>query len=1358
MNKKARRNFFVGLDIGTDSVGYAVTDEQYNLLKFHGNDAWGSTIFDAASLKEERRTFRSARRRLERKKQRVKLLQEIFAAEIAKVDPRFFLRLQESYLWREDAADRYTVFDDEDYTDVQYHTEYPTIHHLICELMENPEVHDIRFVYIAFAWLVAHRGHFLSNIDEKNVAEVRDITKTYQAFKNYFQINGYELDWQIEDLTKFGNILKEKMGVNAKKVKLSEVLLNGRKVRKEISEEFPFHEDLIIKLLAGGTCKVKDIYGKDEYEELGSISLGMDDEKLADFAANLNEDFELIAVLRTLYDWAILADTLGDASSISAAKVKVYEQHKKDLHTLKYFVKKYCSQKYDEIFREEKANNYVAYVYHFNGENKTIKRKADIEDFSKYLLKIVSVIEPEECDRDLYEDMNLRLELRQFLPKQKNTDNRIIPYQLYLYELNKILENASLYLPFLEEEDENHISNKRKIQSIFLFKLPYFVGPLNSHSEFSWVKREQVKLTPWNFESAVDFDASEQAFIKRMTNQCTYMPGEDVLPKDSLCYHKFMVLNEINNLKIDGKKISVEAKQGIYHELFEKKKKVKKKDIVAYLICNNYLQKNSTERLSGIDEEIQSNLSTYCAFKRLLERQILTEADVERIIERASFAEDKIRVIKWLKKEYVNLNEDDIKYIANIKIKDFGRLSRRFLTELEGVVKETGEVTTILRAMWETNDNLMEILSDRYTFVEELDAFNKEYYAKEKMTLEKRLDDMYVSNAVRRPIYRTLDIMKDIEKAFGKPKKIFIEMTRGADPDKKGKRTSSRKEQILELYKKCAEEDVRDLKQQLESMGERTDSKLQGDKLFLYFMQFGVSAYSGKPIQIEKLLSGSKEYDIDHIYPQSYVKDDSIINNKVLVYSKENGLKGDKYPIVLPIRNKMESTWKHWRKIGTISEEKFKRLIRTTSFTEEEKYRFINRQLTETSQSTKAVAALLKEKFPESEIVYTKARLASEFRHEFNLPKSRAYNDLHHAVDAYLNIVVGNVYNMKFSRRWFDVNSTYSVKTKTLFTRKLICDGITVWEGEDSLKKVIKIANKNTPHFTKYAFFKTGGFFDQMPVKKKEGLIPRKKGLDTEKYGGYNKAGMMFYIPVRYKIGKKDEIIIMSVELLYGNQFLNDRTFAKEYAFNRLYQILGKKVTSVEFPMGLRPWKVNTMLSLDGFRVCITGISNGGKCLIAQPVMQFSTESFWKFYIKKLERFVEKINANVNYVYDQDYDQVSIEKNEELYAVYIEKLQNSIYQKRINSPIALLVNGKEKFAQLDIKDQCRALLNIQQVFGRKSSGCDLRLIGGKERSAATIGLSSSVFNWKKNYSDVRIIDSSVTGFWEKQSENLLNLL
>lgn len=279
-----------------------------------------------------------------------------------------------------------------------------------------------------------------------------------------------------------------------------------------------------------------------------------------------------------------------------------------------------------------------------------------------------------------------------------------------------------------------------------------------------------------------------------------------------------------------------------------------------------------------------------------------------------------------------------------------------------------------------------------------------------------------------------------------------------------------------------------------------------------------------------------------------------------------------------------------------------------------------------------------------------------------------------------------------------------------------------------------------------------------MPVKKAGGLTPLKNGLDTEKYGGYKKAGAMFYIPTRYKAGKKNEIIIMSVEMLHGKHFLSDEEFAKEYAFVRLEKILGKKVEEVSFPMGMRPWKVNTILSLDGFRVCITGIGSGGKGLRAQAVMQFTSEEYWKAYLKRIEKYVEKRKNNTNLVYDVEHDKVSKKENEQLYNLYIEKLENSIYRKRINSPVEILNKGKEKFVELGNDIQCQTLLNIHSIFGRLSGGCDLSAIGGSKNSAATSNFSSSISNWKKNYSDVRIVDQSPSGLWERQSQNLLELL
>ena len=163
------------------------------------------------------------------------------------------------------------------------------------------------------------------------------------------------------------------------------------------------------------------------------------------------------------------------------------------------------------------------------------------------------------------------------------------------------------------------------------FKIPYYVGPLHDeNSSFAWIKRKATgRIYPWNYRDKINLDASEQAFIDRMTNQCSYLPGEDVLPKYSLIYCSFEVLNEINNIKINGNSISVECKQGVY-ELFRRRRKIAKKAIIEYMQSNNYMTDHN--ELTGIDINVKSSLKSYHDFRQLLEGKMLDETEVEKII------------------------------------------------------------------------------------------------------------------------------------------------------------------------------------------------------------------------------------------------------------------------------------------------------------------------------------------------------------------------------------------------------------------------------------------------------------------------------------------------------------------------------------------------------------------------------------------------------------------------------------------------------------------------------------------------------------------------------------------------------
>ncbi len=56
--------YYIGLDMGTSSIGWAVTDTSYNILRCKGKDMWGSRLFQEALSAEERRSHRTSRRRI----------------------------------------------------------------------------------------------------------------------------------------------------------------------------------------------------------------------------------------------------------------------------------------------------------------------------------------------------------------------------------------------------------------------------------------------------------------------------------------------------------------------------------------------------------------------------------------------------------------------------------------------------------------------------------------------------------------------------------------------------------------------------------------------------------------------------------------------------------------------------------------------------------------------------------------------------------------------------------------------------------------------------------------------------------------------------------------------------------------------------------------------------------------------------------------------------------------------------------------------------------------------------------------------------------------------------------------------
>lgn len=1347
------REYFLGLDMGTGSVGWAVTDTEYNLIKINRKRAWGSVLFETSKGAKERRVNRCARRRLKRQKERLNLLRELFEEEVQKVDSGFFLRMKESRYVYDDKRDEngvkpqlpYSLFVDENYTDVDYHRDFPTIYHLRKALMEEDRKFDVRLLYLAIAHILKNRGHFLANMgsDEVNL----DLKESFKALLDKWNemmtddeimsvTAGSEQLEQIEKTLKDTRIVK-----SSKKQEIINIVGTSDKRFKELAS-----------LIAGGKVSLSKLFDRKDYESLEINKISFDDASYEEneeyYAANLEDNYDIIACAKNVYDGMILSNILkGDESGfISAAKVKDYDKHGKDLNLLKRVIleegigeDKQRKILYKRVFgvTKNQDNNYSRYV----GVVSTKGRKGVIEDkkctradFYNFIKKEIL---PEIKEGDNKEYIKNEIEADSFMPKARVKENSVIPYQLHKKELKKILRNAEKYHPFLKETDETGKSVSEKIIMLLEFKIPYYVGPLNVSGSNAWAVRSSGKITPWNFEEKVNIEESAKNFIEKMTSKCTYLKNEDVLPMNSLTYEKFMVLNEINKIKINSEPISVELKQDIYHELFEKKLKVTVKRLIDYLKAEKGYADLKKENISGIDIEIKSSLKSYHAFKEKFTGVNLAEKAKEDIIKDMTLfgAEPKL-LKKRLTSKYPEYENQINSLIKSLKCKDWGRLSYKLLNGLAIDVPGQGMIGTVMYRLWNTNENFMQIIeSSDSPYAKLIREENGE--ARKKGIDYSIVNDLYVSPAVKRQIWKALQVTDEIMHAMGKPpKRVFVEMAR---EEGEKKRSVTRKDRLIELYKS-----IKDEKALYDKLLKTDNDALRSDKLYLYYTQLGKCAYTGKKIEIDELMNNNK-YDIDHIYPRSKTADDSL-DNRVLVYKPVNGDKDDKFPLGGKIREDMRNTWLVWKQKGLISEEKYKRLTRTTELTSEELSGFVNRQLVETRQSTKAFAEALRYVIPEeTEIVYSKAGNVSRFRQQYKILKVRDINDLHHAKDAYLNIVVGNVYHLRFTkdvRKYFNKNGTdRTYNLYKMFDKDVKCGLETAWkEGKDgTVIKVKETLKCDRVLVTRQTYEAGGKLFDVQPKRKGKGQIPLKSGKGNERlnninlYGGYDSASITYFMLIEGRKKDRQFRYIVPVPLYLKNRIEADEKFAKEF-FEDEYKLKDVKL--------IRKILMQTLMVLEGFKMRIAAKTDNR--ISFHNANQLQLEQKYYKPIKEIIKFLQErkerkgVTINVN-------SGITHEELINMYIMFKKKLSDSVYNEMLGKYCDVIENGTAEFKKLTLEEKSVQIYELLKFFRCTSELSDLSMVGGS-KNAGTIRISINEVPKRKN---LAIIYQSVTGIYEK---------
>lgn len=1168
-----QKEYSIGLDIGTSSVGWSVIDSNtYKVIKkntlinhYNLNTSeetkeikekalWGVRLFEEAETAVNRRMARSTRRRYDRRRKRIKLLQEIFKNEINKVDNEFFEKLKTSFYSPEDINNIKINLTDFDKKNIFSNNKrngtpkkYPTIYHLRNELVNNPDKKDIRLVYLALHHIIKYRGNFLYNNDNFKVNDISIADKLKETFeliddKELFTLNT-EIDYKNLESIILG---KSKNDVN----------VNLKKEFKNIIDDSKISDELV-KLIIGNKFNVLTIFGLEKEEDcIEKISFNGSeyDDNYDKLSSQLNDKIEILEELKELYDAIFIKKMFNseNATTISALMVEKYDKHKKDLKELKSLLKENKNE-YKRIFKSSDKEKCIYEKY--------VDNNIEYNDFKNEIKKALEKV----TNLDLANKILTELNDETYMPRITSTDNGKYPYQFNKEELRKIIENQSKYYSFLKDE----VNGVNKFEKILSFRIPYYVGPLNNRTNNkdienpnAWlIKKEGNKpISIYNFDNEIDKEQTAEKFIERMIKNCTYINNEKAMPINSIFYSRYKVISEIKQISVKANnqiiRFDKEQIENIYTDLFLKREKVNRKDLENYLRQDSFFRSIGDFETSGFQgkDRFVSSMKSYIDFfgeNGLFNNTDYDLNDAEDIIKDVTIFEDKELLRTRIERKYPELNSSRI---CKLKYSGWSSLSKKLLDEIYYINPESKERKSIMDLLLETNENFMQILNNKkYHFQDEINKLNV-ITENEKINYE-LVKNLATSPKNKRGIYQALKIVEEIVDFMGyEPKNIAIEMARG---DEEKKRTSSRKDQLKSIYDNIKGQ-VENYKELNKELNEIPDDQIT-EKVFLYFIQLGKSLYSGEKLDINRL----NEYEVDHIMPQSLIKDDSI-DNKALVLKEENQKKRDSLILPKEYRNKCTKWWTHLRKCNLISAKKEFALTRK-EYTKDQIEGFINRQLVETRQITKHVANILNNFYKKTKIIYLHANLSHNYREKFELYKYRDLNDYHHAHDAYLAVCLG-IYQDKYINKNIDFNELkelskqlykneqykelkygYVINSLDNNIRNVNIKTGEVFDNVNFNKTIENTLYRNDIIISKKTEVKTGEFYNQTKNSKGLAGVELKKGLDTKLYGSYTSLNPSYAVVVKYYKGNTINQRMVGIPILIDTKLNSDPSVIDNY-------------------------------------------------------------------------------------------------------------------------------------------------------------------------------------------------------------------
>lgn len=626
----------------------------------------------------------------------------------------------------------------------------------------------------------------------------------------------------------------------------------------------------------------------------------------------------------------------------------------------------------------------------------------------------------------------------------------------YEKEIKKIIDTQKSFHNILSEEFcEEYLK-------IFRRKRKYYEGPGKENSRTDYgIYTTQIDPVTGKYHT-------DKNLFEKLIGKCSVYPDERRAAGASYTAQEFNLLNDLNNLTINGRKLEKEEKEKIV-DIIKKSNRIDVRKILREA-TGEEIDSLAGMRIDSKDKECIHKFEQYNLLRKNFEKNgfdfnKITQSDHDIIAEILTLNNDYESITRELHKRISYLSDNEVKILFDIKKKNislFNKWQRLSLKAMEELIPD----------MYDEPKNQMVLLTERNLIKENRNQDGGSKY----VNCDAVVDQIY-NPVVARSVRIAVRITNALLKKYGNPEQIIIEMPR----DKNDKEQKKK----IDDYRKANEKELNTIIKEIKEQYGKTirdedfyQHKELAIKLKLWKEQDGKSIYSNKNIFINDLLENPYYFQIDHIIPISISSDDSR-NNKVLVYSDENQEKRNDTPYMYlnrvntklgfdEFKNNVMSLYKK----KNISHKKVENLLFMQDITKYDVLKgFINRNINDTRYASKVILNLMQGYFESNQALTTVKVIRGSFTYQMRkalrLKKNREESYAHHAVDAMIMCYSQMEYDLFYKKQselidWetgeiLDIEAWNNLMDKDkyeeiMYKNKLLSIRKSIKEGEEKIK------------------------------------------------------------------------------------------------------------------------------------------------------------------------------------------------------------------------------------------------------------------------------------------------------------------